>query len=304
MDWTLHEPREQEPLGGEPYDRWIAPTGSCMAEFHRAGRGYLIRFPGQVDVLVEPRGSEGYALSGWPVPGCDNATLDNQFHNAILPILGNHTGGLFLHGSAVKVDAADQSSGAIAFLGLSRGGKTTLAGSFAKAGHPFLTEDVIDLKRKGAQFWLQPKRAMLRLYADSARHLLSAEVCFEDEDSKQDLEAGVSLPFAQDPAPLRQIYVLGTNHSAALSIRKLSLQEALTALMPHAFILDVEDKQRLKGHFSRIADLAQHVPCYALDYPRVYAELPRVQRAILENLAHSQPRSEQGKPGQDHAAQR
>ena len=79
--------------------------------------------------------------------------------------------------------------------------------------------------------------------------------------------------------------MLGTDHGADLSIRRFGLQEALTALMPHAFILDVEDKKRLRGHFARMADLSQDIGCYALDYRRDYAELPSVQRAILDNLS-------------------
>lgn len=282
-DWTPETPREQEELPGEPYDRWVSPEGYCQAEFHRDPRGYLIRFPHQADFLVEKGGAvSGHSVVGWPAPECDARTTVNLFHNAILPILGNHGGGLFLHGSAVRIEPGE-GGGSVAFLGLSRGGKTTLAGSFARQGHPFLTEDVIDLDHRDGCYWLQPKRSKLRLFADSAKHLLGDDTRIEDEDRKQDVEAGDALPFADQPSPLRQIYVLGTDHSAQLSIRRFTLQEALSALMPHAFILDVEDKQRLRGHFSRIADLSQDIGCYALDYRRDYAELPRVQEAILDN---------------------
>lgn len=281
--WSPDAAREQRALQTEPYDRWVSPEGYCQAEFHRLPEGFLIRFPGQADFqLRQPGGVCGHEVTGWPTPECDDATAVNLFHNAILPVLGNHTGGLFLHGSAVQfAEGAD--GGAIAFLGLSRGGKTTLAGSFAKLGYPFLTEDVIDLDRRDGLYWLQPKRSKLRLFVDSARHLLGGEPRFADENRKQDVEADETLPFADAPTPLRQIYVLGTDHSAPLSIREFSLKEALGALMPHAFILDVENKAALRSHFARIADLSQDIGCYALDYRREYAELPRVQEAILEN---------------------
>jgi len=283
MDWTLQKPRLQKPLPSQPYDRWVSPAGVCMAEFHRAEGGYYLRFPGQADFLLSiPASGEAQAVTAWPLPDCDTQTVTNLFHNAIQPILGNHTGGLFLHGSAVKLK---DERGAIAFLGLSRGGKTTLAGSFASEGNPFLTEDVIDLERRDGQYWLQPKRSKLRLFIDSARHLIGEGHGFLDEDRKQDVDAGDALPFADEAAPLRQIYVLGTDHSASLSIRQFSLQEALGALMPHAFILDVEDKERLRGHFARMADLAQDIGCFALDYTRDYAELPRVKAAVLQNLS-------------------
>lgn len=290
MKLKLEAPRPQALLRTQPYDRWVSPEGYCQAEFHKADHGFFIRFPDQADFLIgKPKGNGSFGITGWPAPECEDKTAINLFHNAIQPMLGNYTGGLFLHGSAVMVSGAgaeegvgDQ-AGAVAFLGLSRGGKTTLAGSFSRAGQPFLTEDVIDLRLNEGQYWLQPKRSKLRLFADSARYLLGEKTTIEDADVKQDVEAGSALPFADHAVPLRQIYVLGTDHRAPLSIRRYSMQEALGALMPHAFILDVEDKPRLKAHFARLADLSQDIACYALDFTRDYAELPGVRGAILDN---------------------
>lgn len=287
MSWTQETPREQTALTDEPYDRWVSPGGVCMAAFYREDAGFLIRFPGQADFSLRPN-EGGYEITGWPVFECDAQTLTNLYHNAIEPILGNHQGGLYLHGSAVAVPAEKtdaDNEGVIAFLGLSRGGKTTLAGSFARSGFPFLTEDVIDLRLDEGAYMLQPKRSKLRLFADSARFLLGDDTNFDNDDLKQDVEAGDALPFAKGQKPLRQIYLLGTDHSAPLSIRRLSDQEALSALMPHAFILDVTDKARLRGHFGRMADLSQDIACYALDFTRDYAELPRVRDAVLESFS-------------------
>ena len=287
MNWTSEAPREQSPLASEPYDRWLAPNGVCMAEFHRDGPNFVIRFPHQADFHLMEK-EDGFHIIGWPVPELDVQTLTNLYHNAIEPILGNHHGGLFLHGSAVVVpsnQSAEKDEGVIAFLGLSRGGKTTLAGSFAREGFAFLTEDVIDLRLSKGYFWVQPKRSKLRLFSDSARFLLGGSVHFDDENLKQDVEAGSALPFSKTQAPFRQIYLLGTDHRAPLSIRELSQGEALTALMPHSFILDTNDKARLRGHFMRIADLSQDITCFALDFTRDYAELPRVREAVLKNCS-------------------
>ena len=289
MEWTAQTNREQGSLESEPYDRWISPEGVCMAEFHRANPGFLVRFPHQADFLIEQQ-ADAYQVEAWPTPECDASTLANLYHNQIAPILGNHAGGLFLHGSAVLLsqrDATSEDQGVAAFLGLSRGGKTTLAGSFAQSGYPFLTEDVIDLRRADDCYRVQPKRSKLRLFADSARFLLGAETKIEDDNLKQDVDAGAALPFAVAEAPLRCIFILGTDHQAPLSIRRLSSAEALSALLPHAFILDVTDKARLKAHFGRMADLSQDTACYALDFTRDYAELPRVREAVLETFSKS-----------------
>ena len=49
---------------------------------------------------------------------------------------------------------------------------------------------------------------------------------------------------------------------------------ALAELMQHAFIRDVEDNQRLRAGNTRMAQVAATVPCYLLDYPCRYEQLP------------------------------
>ncbi len=283
---VIGESRPQTLLDDVPYDTWVSPDGACVAQFHRRGDRYLLRFPHQADFALEPISeAAGYHVTAWPAPGCPERVVRNLYRNAILPILGNHSGGLFLHGSAVSiVNEAGNEGGAIAFLGLSRSGKTTLAGAFAKQGHPFLTEDVIDLRLRDGTYWLEPKSSTLRLFHDSAHHLLGSDLKMPEIDEKHDVDGGSTLPFADEAVPLRMLFVLGTDQGAPLSLRRYSPPEALAALLPHAFILDVEDKSRLRAHFSRMADLTEEVACYALDYTRDYAELASVLNAVLTTL--------------------
>lgn len=269
-------PRIQAPLPSEPYDRWVTPEGEVKAEFHRLPTGVLVRFPDEVDFEID---LERGVATGWPAPDIMPDHFDSLFRHGVVPLVGNHLGGLFLHGSAVAIGGR-----AVAFLGLSRSGKTTLAGAFAKAGYPILTEDVIELTRVGEDYWLQPKRTALRLFADSANHLLGHDFSDHDDDDKLSLAGGDALPFSDTAAPLARIYVLGRDHSAALAITALEGTLALTELLPHAFVLDVEDKLRLKGHFFRLGELSERIRCGALDYPRLYRELPSIMDVILSDL--------------------
>lgn len=272
--WNPGPARSQQSLDTQPYDRWLSPDGDCKAEFHRVPDGILVRFPGEADFHVD---GTDFAVSGWPVPEVGGRIAKNLYRNAITPMLGNHDGGLFLHGSAARIGDT-----AFAFLGHSRSGKTTLAGAFARSGMPFLTEDVVDLVPSETGYDLRPKFSALRLFKDSADHLFRGKIDFDEEDRKQDVAANESVPFAESPAPLGAIYILGEDHEAPLTIRALNPQEALGALMPHSFILDVEDKRRLRSHFGRLADLSERVACFSLDYPRQYSELPGLIEAILE----------------------
>lgn len=270
--------RVQPALATTPYDRWITPEGEVKAEFHRLPDGFLLRFPDEADFAIN---LASRSATGWPAPETTPDHFDSLFYHGVVPLVGNHLGGLFLHGSAVAIRGQ-----AVAFLGLSRSGKTTLAGALAKAGYPFLTEDVIELLPSGSDYLLQPKHSRLRLFIDSAAYLLGREFADADpeDDDKHSLAGGDDLPFSDAAAPLARLYLLGHDHGAPLAITRLEGPAALTQVLPHSFVLDVEDKARLRGHFSRIAELSERIGCSALDYPREYEELPAVVAAIVADL--------------------
>jgi hypothetical protein len=275
IDFQPRPPREQAPLATQPYDRWIIGDDYVKAEFHRRADGYLLRFPGEADFAIH---DDGARVIGWPAPEATPEHFQSLYCNAVLPLIGDHNGGLFLHGSAVAVAGRG-----VAFIGLSGGGKTTLAGAFAKAGHPFLTEDVIELVPDGAGYQLQPKPSGLRLFADSAAYLLDAEPDMQGSD-KFDVADAMALPFRDLAAPLAAIFLLGADHDAPLAVTPLAAPVAAHQLLPHSFILDVEDKARLGRHFGRIVELPERVPCYRLDYLRQYAELPHVLAAVIAQV--------------------
>jgi hypothetical protein len=279
LELETHPARVQPALESAPYDRWVTPEGEVKAEFHRRPDGFLVRFPDEADFTIDIAARRA---EGWPAPETAPDHFESLFQHGVLPLVGNHLGGLFLHGSAVAVDGQ-----AIAFLGLSRGGKTTLAGAFAKAGYPFMTEDVIELVPSGDSYWLQPKRSRLRLFVDSASWLLDREFADAEDDDKHSLAAGDALPFSDTRVPLARIYVLGRDHAAPLAIAPLQGPAALAQLLPHSFVLDVEDKPRLRAHFGRIGELSERIGAYALDYPRRYEELPAVIAAILAEIRTS-----------------
>lgn len=270
-------PSSQEPLPGEPYDRWMTSTGQSVAEFHRTSEGYLVRFPGQADFRIS-LGS--FAVDCTPVPEAAPSVPATLFANAIRPMVANHTGGINLHGSAVAI--GDQ---AVAFIGPSGRGKTTLAGAFAKAGYPFLTEDVIHIERTGGQFLLVPQAPYLRLHTDSAAFLLERdEETLCESDGKTVIEAGEHLAFGVEALSLSAIFILGPGESAEPTLRPISRLEGIGQLLRQSFVLDVEDRNSLAAHFRRLSSLAKRIPCYDFDYRRSYARLPDVIALVVSQI--------------------
>ncbi len=266
--------REQEALASTPYDRWLTPAGDVAAEFHRTGVSYLMRFPNQADFSIAADLAEIVCL---PAPETDEKTIASLFANSVRPVIGNHAGELNLHGSAVVIGGK-----AIAIMGYSRRGKTTLAGALAKAGHPFLSEDVLALTLDGRKYEVAPQRPVLRVFADTAAYLAGQPP--SDQGEKSEIAGSADLPAAHHSAELGAICLLGAGEINTVSITQLGPSAALADIMQHSFVLDVEDRRRLSAHFERLAALANAVPCYQLDYPRDFARLPEVVAAIADSF--------------------
>jgi hypothetical protein len=273
--YRLVEAREQGELPCSPYDSWAGAEDKPAALFFRLPKGYLVRFPDQADFAID---AEAGDVTCTPTPDIAPDVPDSLFHNAIIPLIGNHNGGLFLHGSAVSV-----SGKAIGFLAPSRRGKTTLAGAFAKQGHAFLTEDVLELRRDGLSYMVQPSRPVLRLFDDSAIYLLGVEAS-DGTQEKRVMAADNALPFEAEVRQLSALFLLGSGTSKQAHIEPLAQAAALGELMQHAFVLNVEDKQRLRGHFDRLGELVERLPFFALDFPRDYAQLPAVVKHIVQHV--------------------
>jgi len=270
----------QTPMDTPPYDRWLSPDGGVAIEFYRTDAGYLLRFPDRADFGI------GEKLICTPAPDVPQALVTALFNNQIIPMIESRKGRLVLHASAIAAGGQ-----ALGFLGQSGRGKSTLAASFARAGHPFLTDDGLVLEPDGAGYQAKPSQPFIRLWPDSESAVLDAEDSLDDPDTLDDevkshVASSAQVPFQPSAIPLGAIYVLldgelFERRGEAVRIERLKPADALSAFLQHAFVIDVEDRPRMRAHFNQMARLAEVAPCFTLDYPRCYDDLPRVMEAIL-----------------------
>ena len=185
-----------------------------------------------------------------------------------------------LHATTVIVDGK-----AIALLGDSGYGKSTLAAAFLHAGHGLLTDDLLLLRQtqRGIQAYPGPPR--IKLFPGAARRLLGAAT------GHVPMNAGTRkqvIPLDRSrlaPIPLRAIYVLAPPHEMrrrrSVSIEPIAPREAFLALVANTFNRRIGHSGRLRRQVSANALLMGAVPVKKLSYPRSYARLPEVLDAIL-----------------------
>jgi hypothetical protein len=279
IHYAVEPERAQQPIDKEPFHRYTFDDGTVWTEFYHTRNGYLLRFPGLADFEVS---SAGDTVVAHPAVGADNVTVEHLYINQLVPLALSRQGQPAFHASVVTVPG-----GAVAFLGNTGMGKSTLAASFAQAEASFLTDDALIIdENDGVR--AMPSHASLRLWEDSLEALLpegtptAAEISYS---SKARLLAGDTLRYADAPTPLLAAYVLDRQDVEEIIIEQLAGSERHMAWIGNSFLLDIDDRDLLARHFEWTHRISSQVPTFSLDYPRDYGMLPQVRDAVRRHVA-------------------
>jgi len=276
--FSLTSPRPQHHLCQTPFQEWDLPDGTTWTRFYRTGQHYLLRFPDLADFEITP---DGLAVRCWPAPGILDATVEHLYLNQVLPLALSRQGDLVFHAGAIETGDS-----AIAFMGESGRGKSTLTASFATAGFRFLTDDALLLEKHDDSYRVLPSHASVRLWGDSQQILVGDDAQLAPPvqyTPKARVLSGDRLAFCPEARTLRRIYFLGDGSAPAITFQRIKPAEALIELVKHSFLLDIEERDMLAAHFDELSSLASLPIYYRLDYPRRYEDLPAVRQAIIEH---------------------
>jgi hypothetical protein len=270
--------REQSELLLPSFHQWVAEDESVWCAFHRIENDYLLRFPGLADFRIDSLNS---CVQCWPVPDIATASIHQLYLNQVIPLLLSHQGKLVFHASAIEIDGL-----AIAFVGVSGRGKSTLAASFSRNQYRFLTDDSLILERTNNNYQVVPSHPSIRLWDDSQVAVLGPKAQSEspvDYTSKLRFSSNRQMAFCETQCQLHRIYFLGDASASEIQFAMLSHQEAMIELIKHSFLLDVEDREMLKNHFAAVSQLASLPIFFKLDYPRDYSGLENLRQAIVKH---------------------
>jgi hypothetical protein len=276
---VVMQPARQDDLGQVPFHQWMINGQTLWASFHRVPDGYLLRFPNLADFTVSEDGNRVVAT---PVAGVSGQTIEHLYQFQVLPLALSRKFELVLHASAVEIG-----SFAVAFLGQSGLGKSSLAASFSTQGHRFLTDDGLHLnKTDEGQYWVNPGYPAIRLWQDSRAALIPQDARLSpplDYTPKIRVLADDEMAFSDTPRPLRCIYLLGQGESRTVVIQPLAGNEIMVELVRNCFLLDIQEREMLTHHFGSLSELARKDMFFRLDYPREYAYLDRVRATVIEH---------------------
>jgi hypothetical protein len=186
-----------------------------------------------------------------------------------------------LHATSVVVGDV-----AIAILGNSGYGKSSLAAALMGMGHRLLTDDVLVLEFVEGGVLAYPSLARLKLRPDTA----SAVFAERQSLPMNTFTDKMILPLdgkehAALPVRLRAIYAIPSAAGAArISIRSAGGRRSMLELIKGAFSTTLLSPARLEQQFRFASRLAKSVPIKLLSYPRRLDLLPQVAASVEADL--------------------
>jgi hypothetical protein len=182
---------------------------------------------------------------------------------------------------------------AVAFLGDSGFGKSSLAAYFLNVGDRLLTDDLLLLQERPEGFLAFPGPPRIKLLPDMARKYLGGVdggVPMNPRTPKLILPLNGNR-ICDSPVILRAIYELSPPHDMKdgqeVEFESLSSREAFVELSCNTFNYVILDSDRTHRQLKETARIANTVPVKRLLHPRSLGVLPLVRQAILEDLRAS-----------------
>lgn len=199
-----------------------------------------------------------------------------------------------LHATCIVVEGQ-----AVAFLGDSGFGKSSLAAYFISAGDRLLTDDLLLLQERPEGFIAYPGPPRIKLFPDMARKYLGGVdggVPMNSRGSK------LILPLNRDrvcesPITLSAIYGLSPPQdmpdTQAVEFRSITSRQAFLELSCNTFNYVILDGDRASRQIKETARIVNTVPVKRLLHPRSLEALPSVRQAIIKDLHTIAGRSHQ-----------
>jgi hypothetical protein len=254
---------------GSLLQEWPDAVGRRWLAIFDAGAVYRVSL-GPLDCAIA---RDGRAITVDAPASLAQPALAHLVLQQVLPLAVSRTGRLVMHACAVEID-----SGAVAFVGETGAGKSTLAAAFCRRGHALVADDALVIDAAGDRVWVEPTADALRLWPDHRDVAAGAEIT---PSASGKLRARVAL--AADRLPLGRIYLLGTADDGRSSVTLVPTAEMRVAMLSHLFRLDVSDREESRRTFEAVHHVVDVVPVRRAMYPNGSEHLDAAVDAILRD---------------------
>jgi len=284
----------EEPAGQFPNitlsfasQQWFAHATTGFAPDDRTDRWYerrcsasgseFLRWPNLFEFIVS---HDGRSIV-WRF--LDRATVESFQTYLLAPVLSFalvKQGFEPLHATAVVIEGK-----ALALLGDSGSGKSTMAAAFVHAGHQILTDDLLMIREMDGILYGFPGPTRIKLFPEVARRFFPnhGPCPLMNPESGKLLVPLESSQSTQAPAPLHGFLLLKEpdERLCGSHIDRLSGTQSFLELVRSTFNARISSPDRRRRQFRAVQEWAARIPVRALTYPRSLAALEQVLEDIV-----------------------
>lgn len=255
---------------------WRDPDGIITLSLTRSGAAFILRAHQVADFRIND--SLNY-IEIEADPGTPRALIRHLLLDQVLPRVVAQRGRTVLHASAVSVNRS-----AVAFMGASGAGKSTVASWLHQKGYSLLCDDCVALDTDAADTGIIPAYPGARLWDDSPALLQPRPGSLQPiADYSDKLRLQVSSGTVQKTLPLKALLVLEPVSTADSEVSLVALggAEAVVALVKHSFQFDMSETSRAAADLESLGAIVNRgLPIYRLSYPHTPAALTEIEQQL------------------------
>lgn len=213
-----------------------------------------------------------------PLP---EGALQSYLFGVLMSTLLRQRGMLVLHACSVARDG-----NAVAFVGESGWGKSTLAEYFCQRGYTLLSDDVLAIDASGdARPQVIPGYPQIRLRTEAGRHLRPDFDDLPRVNAKQAKRFTTPTAFPEAPVPLRQVYLLDPTYAEATRREPVEKRGALLRLVHHTRATNLVKAPAFQSQlFQQCEQVVRHVPVHRLHRARDLDRLDEIYTLVDRDL--------------------
>ncbi len=233
-----------------------------FAVFRQDGR-VIVRWEQLCDFEVTDDGSK---IRCHPWLGISWGEVNPFIQGRVLPLALSYQGAVTLHGAAVAVNGE-----AVALLGTSGTGKSTLSASLHALGHPLMADDLVAVwLRSGAPVveWGAGHVRLDETSTDLVAKRMGDSLRIDPDYDKT--RVTLRTEQATDGIPLRTIYLLNRVDADLLErpeTAEIPAIESLPAMMQGLSNSTILDRERKAEQFRMVTEMVGRAPVKQLRYP-------------------------------------
>jgi hypothetical protein len=258
----------------------LAPLGTAPTPFLSISLGeryYCVDTHGHGDFFLHRSGESIVYVDPRRAP-VDQDVVEQLLVDQVLPRAMQLLGRPCLHASAIVLDALD---GALALLGPSASGKSTLAAALSQAG-ALLSDDCVASECRPDGVWAYPGYPSIRLWPNAAAAVEGSTEGLPVA-SQRAPKLRVRRPAAGCPVKLRRLVLLEPG-AVALARQRLTPGAAALALPLGVHRLDLTRPDLLRCEFALLTALARHVEVVRLRFRHDLSQLEALLAAVTTPL--------------------